>query len=265
MFCVGGRRSESVLARATAVGVSGLVFVGMLAGAHKPAAAHEPAGQHAEFSVGAEASRQAWSVYSGVTVAPFGALSEDGLRLRTTGGYGGFRYAGLRPSGGSSELVKFRGTVSFADLLVGYHRQLGPLTLKLYAGATATRHAIDPFDPEAEVQGAGVGGKAAVETWWTISDMAWTSLDLSYATLHETYAGRLRVGLRVVPVLSAGVEVAANGNIDGRTGRVGGFLRYEWAQGEVSASGGLMTDWADIEKVDAHGGGYATISWLNRF
>ena len=126
------------------------------------------------------------------------------------------------------------------------------------------RHAIDPFDAEAEVQGPGVGGKVAVETWWTISDMAWSSLDVSYGTLHESYAGRLRLGWRVVPVLSAGVEAAADGNIDGRSGRVGGFLRYEWAQGEVSASGGLMTDWADIERIDARGG-YATISWLNRF
>lgn len=259
MFCVGGRRPQLVLARA--VGVGGLV---MLAFASRPAGAQDRAGQQTEFSVGAEASRQAWSIYSGATVAPFGALSEDGLRLRTTGGYGSFRYSGLRASGGGSELVKFRGTVSFADLLVGYHRQLGPLTLKLYAGAVAARHAIDPFDAEAEVQGAGVGGKAAVETWWTISDVAWSSLDVSYATLHESYAGRLRLGWRVFPVLSTGLEVAADGNVDGRSGRVGGFLRYEWAQGEVSASGGLMTDWADLEKIDARGG-YATVSWLNRF
>lgn len=259
MFRVGGRRLQSVLARA--VGAGGLV---VLALAHNPAAAHQPSKEQAEFSLGAQAARQAWSVYSGATVAPFGALSEDGLRLRTTGGYGSFRYSGLRASGGGSELVKFRGTVSFADLLVGYHRQLGPLTLKLYAGAMVARHAIAPFDAEAEVQGAGVGGKVSVETWWTISDMAWSSLDVSYGTLHESYAGRLRLGWQVVPVLSAGVEAAADGNIDGRSGRVGGFLRYEWAQGEVSASGGLMTDWADIERIDARGG-YATISWLNRF
>jgi hypothetical protein len=250
-----------VLVHALAAGVSGLI---VLAGAHNPASAQTASGQQSEFSVGAEASQLAWSIYSSATVAPFGALSQDGLRLRTTGGYGSVGYSGLRPSGSSSELVKFRGTVSFADLLVGYHRQLGPLTLKLYAGATATRHSIDPFDPEAEVQGAGVGGKAAVETWWTISDMAWSQLDVSYAKLHETYAGRLRLGWRMMPLLSAGLEAAAHGNVDGNSGRIGGFLRYEWAQGEVSASGGLMTDWAGIETIDARGG-YATVSWLNRF
>jgi hypothetical protein len=250
-----------VLAHALAGGVIGFV---MLAGAHSQAAAHGPAGEQTEISIGAQASRQAWSIYSSMTVAPFGALSQDGLRLRTTGGYGAFRYSGLRASGGGEETVRFRGTVSFADLLVGYHRQLGPLTLKLYAGAAAARHAIDPFDAEAEVPGAGVGGKAAVETWWTMSDVAWAQLDASYATLHEAYAGRLRLGWRIFPALSTGVEAEADGNADGSSGRLGGFLRYEWAQGEVSASGGLMTDWADVERIDARCG-YATISWLNRF
>jgi Cellulose biosynthesis protein BcsS len=227
--------------------------------------AQQPAGQHAEVGLGTGVSRDAWSVYSSMTVAPFGALTEDGLRLRTTGGYGAFQYSALRPLGGGGQLIKFRGSVSFGDLLVGYHQQLGGLTLKLYAGAMATRYLIEPFDPEAKVQGTGVGGKAALETWWTISEQAWASLDLSYGSLRETYAGRLRLGWRLVPVVSAGLEVAADGNSDGDSGRVGGFLRYEWADGEISASAGMLTDWAGIEKIDARGGAYATLSWLNRF
>jgi hypothetical protein len=230
-----------------------------------PSAAQQPTGQNAEVGLGAGVSRDAWSVYSSMTVAPFGALTEDGLRLRTTGGYGAFQYSAMRPSGGGGQLVKFRGSVSFGDLLVGYHQQLGALTLKLYAGGMATRQVIDPFDPEAEVQGPGIGGKAVIETWWTISEQAWASLDLSYGSLHETYAGRLRLGWRLVPVVSAGLEVSADGNSDGDSGRVGAFLRYEWASGEISVSAGMMTDWAGIEKIDTRGGAYATVSWLNRF
>jgi hypothetical protein len=229
-----------------------------------PAVAQQPAGQHAEVGLGAGVSRDAWSVYSSMTVAPFGALTQDGLRLRTTGGYGAFQYTAVRPSGGGRP-IKFQGSVSFGDLLVGYHQQMGALTLKLCAGAMAARYVIDPFDPEAHVQGAGVGGKAALETWWTISEQAWASLNLSYGSLHQTYAGRLRLGWRLMPVLSAGVAVAADGNTDGDSGRVGGFLRYEWADGEISASAGMLTDWAGIEKIDTRGGAYATVSWLNRF
>ena len=262
MFCVGGPRFLVRRTRSTVVGVG---VVAALCCIGTPTMAQQTGGQHAEVGLGTGVSRDAWSVYSSMTVAPFGALTEDGLRLRTTGGYGAFQYTALRPSGGGGTLIKFRGSVSFGDLLVGYHQQLGGLTLKLYAGAMATRYVIDPFDPEAQVQGTGVGGKAALETWWTVSEQAWVSLDLSYGSLHETYAGRLRLGWRLVPVVSAGLEVAADGNSDGDSGRVGAFLRYEWADGEISASAGMLTDWAGIEKIDARGGAYATVSWLNRF
>jgi len=237
----------------------------MLCGVGTPAVAQQTAGQHSEVGLDTGVSRDAWSVYSSMTVAPFGALSEDGLRLRTTGGYGAFRHTTVRPSGGGGQLIKFRGSVSFGDLLVGYHQQLGGLTLMPYAGAMATRYVIDPFDPEAHVQGTGVGGKGVLETWWTFSEQAWASLDLSYRSLHETYAGRLRLGWRFISVVSAGLEVAADGNSDGDSGRVGGFLRYEWVDGEISASAGMLTDWAGMEKIDTRGGAYATVSWLNRF
>lgn len=264
MFCTGGRNIGAILVRAAAACAIILVIFGWDC-TYRSSVAQGVAGQHTELGLGAGVSREAWSLYSTMTVAPFGVLSEDGLRLRTTGGYGAFRYSAVRPQGGGDQLIKFRGTVSFADLLVGYHQQLGGLTLKLYGGAMATRHVIDPFDPEAEVQGTGVDAKAVLETWWTISEQAWASLDLSYGTLHESYAGRLRLGWRLIPVLSAGVEVAADGNSDGDFGRIGTFLRYEWADGEISASAGMMTDWAGIEKIDTRGGAYGSISWLNRF
>jgi Cellulose biosynthesis protein BcsS len=263
MFRVRGRSFGLFLSRPV---MAGAVILVVLAcdGGHRPGMAQEAAGQHTEISVGAAVSQQYWSVYSGATFAPFGALTEDGVRLRASGGYGAFHYSALRPSGGGGQLVKFRGTVSFGDLLVGYHQQLGALTLKLYAGAMATRHVIDPFDPEASVQGSDIGGKTVLETWWTLGEHAWASLDVSYGTLHDTYGGRLRFGWRLAQPLSTGIEVAADGNTDGDSGRVGAFVRYEWAQGEVSASGGLMTDWAGIEKIDARGA-YATIAWMNRF
>lgn len=263
MFCVKGCSFRLFLSRPI---VAGAVILGTLAGdgGHRPAMAQQAGGQNTEIAAGAAVSRQYWSVYSGTTVAPFGALTEDGLRLRATGGYGAFQYSAFRPSGGGGQLVKFRGTVSFGDLLVGYHQQVGALTFKLYAGAMASRHVIDPFDPEASVQGSGIGGKTVLETWWTLGEHAWASLDVSYGTLHDTYGGRLRFGWRLAPPLSTGIEVAADGNTDGDSGRVGAFVRYEWAQGEISASTGLMTDWAGIEKIDARGA-YATIAWLSRF
>src|SRR5262245_33439002 len=91
-----------------------------------------------EFRAGAQAYQRVWSAYSGTTVAPFGAIQEDGLRLRLATGYGADTYSGPRALGTRSQVIKFNGTTSFADALVGYHKQLGPLTLKVFTGLTAT-------------------------------------------------------------------------------------------------------------------------------
>ena len=62
--------------------------------------------------------------------------------------------------------------------------------------------------------------------------------------------------------------MAADGNTDGDSGRVGAFVRYEWASGELSASAGATND----KLLD--GGGpsvarastpFVTLSWLTRF
>jgi hypothetical protein len=86
---------------------------------------------HFELWSGAQGYRQVWSIYSGVSTAPFGSIQEDGLRIRVIGGYGADSYSGSPPAGGPGQ-VTYKGTTSFADALVGYHRQLGPLTLKLF-------------------------------------------------------------------------------------------------------------------------------------
>lgn len=222
-----------------------------------------------EMSVGAQAYSHAWSLYSGVTAAPFAGLDQDGLRLRAVGGYGAYQYAGRRAAGVSSRIVAFDGQTTFADLLAGYHKQLGPVTLKGFAGLTTTEHRISPDDPETAIRGGGIGAKLALETWWTISEQAWSSIDVSWGSLHDSYAGRGRLGWRLLPALSVGLEAGAAGNLECDIARVGGFLRYEWAAGEVSASGG----WSNDKLLDGRQSAglleastpFATVSWLTRF
>jgi hypothetical protein len=222
-----------------------------------------------EFWAGAQAFKHAWSLYTGTTVAPFADIQEDGVRLRVVGGYGAYRYAGPRAVGVSSQIVHFKGTVSFSDALVGYQKQLGPVTVKAFAGLTTAQYHVAPDDPETTIRGPGVGGKAALETWWNIADRAWSSVDVSWATLHDSYAARARLGWRFLPALSAGLEVAGAGNREVDTVRAGGFLRYEWTTGELSASGGLSNDrlWQGVDRssVTHSNAPFATLSWLARF
>ncbi len=228
-----------------------------------------PSVSHFEFWAGAQAFKHAWSLYSGTTVAPFTSIQQDGPRLRMVGGYGGYSYAGPRAAGVGSQTVNFKGTVAFTDALLGYHKQLGPLTVKVFAGLTAGQYRAEPDDPETTIRGPGLGGKVALETWWNIGDRAWSSVDLSWGSLHDSYAARGRLGWRFLPALSAGLEAGGAGNLECDTVRVGGFLRYEWESGELSASGGLSNDklWQGVGRSDAAQSStpFATLSWLTRF
>jgi hypothetical protein len=223
-----------------------------------------------EFWSGAQAYDHVWSAYSGTTMAPFGAIQEDGVRLRLVTGYGADSYSGPRAVGVGSQIIKLNGTASFADALVGYHKQLGPLTLKVFAGLTAADNQVKPDDPETIIRGLGFGGKVAIETWWNLGDQAWTSVDLSWGSLYQSYAARARLGWRFMPALSIGPEAGLIGNVECDIVRVGGFVRYELASGEISVSGGASND-----KLRGGSGSLLTaaqastpvamVSWLTRF
>lgn len=246
-----------------------------IAGLASPAQADPPKGSDAvapqprlEIWSGGQALGATWSAYSGASWAPFGSVRENGPRLRATLGTGG--YDG--------------GMAAFADVLIGYHKQLGPVTLKVFGGLTAAEHL--PAEPTAMLVGTALGPKALVETWWSITDKTWASLDLAVALPHMhlayahlapqadpnriDYTGRIRLGWRVWPELSVGFEGGAGGPLastlpttwqDGMA-HAGGFLRYEWAGGEVSVSGGVLVGGDERE---GHGHSFATVSVLTRF
>jgi hypothetical protein len=219
--------------------------------------------------VGAQAYTHVWSLYSGATIAPFGSIDDDGWRLRAVAGYGTDRYSGPRAVGaGLPQVFNFKGTGSFADLLLGYHQQLGPVTLKAYAGISLADREVTPNDPESVIHGTGVGARIALETWWNLSDRAWTSVDIAWGSLYRSYAARARVGWRLTPALSLGLEAGAAGNLEGDVARAGVFARYEWTAGELSASAGATTDGL----LDGIGPSLArsttpfvTVNWLTRF
>ena len=222
-----------------------------------------------EMDAGGQGFSHAWSLYTGMTAAPFAGLDQDGLRLRAVGGYGAYAYSGPRALGTGSRVVEFNGVAAFADLLAGYQKQVGPLTLKGFAGLMVAEHWLTPDDPETAVRGQGFGAKLALEAWWTISERAWSSADISWGTLYDSYSARGRLGWRLLPTLSAGLETGAFGNVECDVARVGAFLRYEWASGEVSASTGRsndsLLDGTQGSRLTQSSTPFATFSWLTRF
>ena len=217
--------------------------------------------QSLEAWAGAEVFQHVWSLYAGATYAPFGSMNADGFRLRAVAGYGAYSYTSPRWTGARVETFTFDGKTTFAEALAGYHKQLGSVTIKFFAGLTLADK--DGDDPELR-SGTDIGAKVAVETWWNITDQAWTSVDLSWTTLHEVYGARARLGWRLWPEVSIGVEGGATGSWGYDSARIGGFVRYEWANGEASLSAGVLGDGLGSRWEGAQGP-FATINVLKRF
>ena len=216
-----------------------------------------------EAWAGADASSNVWLLYTGLTVAPYCHMFDDGLRLRFTGGYGGYAYEGYRRRGHNGGLASFKGRMAFTDVLVGYLKRFGPLTAKGFVGAAAIGHDIRPLDADNPVQGLDYGPKVVVEFWLNMGPEAWSSVDLNWTSLHYTYAGRVRTGYRILDQVSAGVEARIDGNALDKDVRGGAFVRYEWHGGEISIAGGVAGQF--FEDAKSMTTPYASAIWLMQY
>lgn len=245
-----------------------------------------------EVWAGADISDNVWLVYSGVTVAPWSGIHDEGLRFRATGGYGEYNYNSLVGDGaGGTHWQRFDARTYYADVLIGYLKRFGELTAKAFVGASMITHDIEPLDEQALAFGDEVGVKGVIELWLNIGERGWGSLDLSWASAHDTRAARARLGYRFWPRISLGVEGGVNmdaqaecrvdGNSTSRCNRLsddldradlldyaraGVFARYEWGTGEMSLSAGALGDSFGSGSHDkTEIAPYVTLNWLTQF
>lgn len=222
-----------------------------------------------EAWTGTDVTAPGWSVHGGLTAALFGDVRDNGWRIRSTASYGEYRY---RRSYWDSEAQKEHERVEFKsqrytiDALLGYQQTLGPTTVKAFAGLVE-EHKLDVarggspilLDDENGLEGSRRGLKLAIETWTRLGDWGFAQADMSWSAPLDSYAGRVRLGYRLDANWSAGVEASAYGNGVPDQGRAGGFVRLEWATGEVSLSSGLAGDERKADEI------YGTLSALLRF
>lgn len=210
---------------------------------------------------GAEAFRHAWALYAGMTYAPAG-ITEPGWRFRVVAGQSSYRYRDGTVTGQAVQ--------PFADLFVGYQVQLSALTLKLFGGVGGSADLRAPAQVVDIWGHSRLSPKLAAEAWWTINDSAWASFDNAFSTAQASLWSRARIGMRVLPSLSIGPEVTLAGEVAHLSARLGGFVRYDWRDGEIAISAGLARDatsstGAGASDQTAAPSPYATLMWLQRF
>ncbi len=226
-------------------------------------------GPHFESWTGVEGAADSLSVYGGVVAALYGDIRRDGWRVRVDGGYGvyGFNKPLQRWLDQGVSGVRYRGSSTFADVLIGYKKSWGPWTLKGYAGWIQESHTTRPDEGQIGVAGVQYdvesretqGFKGVFETWLRLNDWGFLQTDVSWSSPQSTYSGRTRFGYRLNRSWSTGVEAALFGNREHSGGRAGGFVRLEGERGEVSLGVGLDGNG------DGIGGGYGSVSALLRF
>jgi hypothetical protein len=200
---------------------------------------------NAEIFTGVGATSNSVSGYLGGGYAFGKGLYESGWRLRAVGSLGSYDYRGTLFDGGEDLATTFDGQASYGAAMIGYQFRRQSLFLKLFAGVEAEDQAITPHDPANSVQGSAVGAKIVVESWWDATPRLYTSLDASFGTAFDEYWSLARLGYRIGPILSLGLESGALGNEEYDAGKAGGFARINLAVGEATISGGFTGNYLE--------------------
>ena len=167
-------------------------------------------------------------------------------------------------SGVGERRVSLKRTGSFADMLLGYHKGFGALTVKAYAGIAYTNEQWLQDGADGGSPGSDLSAKVLVESWLNLTPAAFAQLDAGWTSLRNTTTARVRLGYRILPSLSIGPEAGYWSAVDAEADsgvaawRYGAFARFEWKGGEVSLSAGVADDDRDSHL-------YATINALMRF
>lgn len=215
--------------------------------------------------------RDVWLLYTGVTLAPWSEnIYAPGWRFRAQSGYGEYTYQ--LDDGGS--LSAHKGSISYADALIGYHWQEGAFTAKIFAGLSVIDHIALPSASKGRLVGLKWGPKAATELWLDIGETQWTSLNLSFTTAHSTVSARWRYGFDIMDGLSFGPELRLDTNAglyEGYSdlfreyeGRAGVFAAYTWDGYELTLAGGFAAYVKGFEAAEQITP-YATVNFLMQF
>jgi len=225
-------------------GAGGLAFLGFCLSAWAASAA--PDAPRTEYFTGFEVSDNYASGYVGGGYA-FGkaGLQEQGFRLRAVGAFGRYHYDSALPVDGVYVPTNFDGQDAFLAALIGYQLRPGRLILKLFAGVEAEDQHIVPHDPNNSVQGSALGLRLQAESWLDLSEKVFLSADAAYGTAFQEYWALARLGYRLRPRFSLGLEGGALGNEEYDAGRGGGFARVNFRDMEVTLSGGFTGNYLE--------------------
>lgn len=206
------------------------------------------------FYTGVDIARDNGYGWGGMAWAPFAAMDQEGLRVRTQTGGGRYQYRTQALPGGWNT-----GNKTDGEVLLGWQFLRGAQAIALYAGVNVVDNRLDDPDPGNPDQGTQFGAKFVAE-WFYRLDERWTlTAALSASTADGTVNGRASAGWQAFSWLAVGVETGATTDWLDQSARIGLFLTCPLAGQELRAAAGWR--WSS----DSDASPYGTLSLFMPF
>ncbi len=200
---------------------------------------------------GFDGSKDNYSAWAGVLIAPFGDLDTSGMRVRILGEGGAYSYP---VTGGSIDGITTAGSV-----LAGYGFEGDNYSINLLAGATAINHMLSAIDATNHVQGTAVGATAHADARVNPTPSTLAYGEGEYSTAFRTYYANAKFGIQLANItgLFIGPEASVLGDRHSNQWRVGGHLT-EFTVGPLQVA--LSAGYADDDTVGVSPYGHIEVS-----
>jgi hypothetical protein len=173
------------------------------------------------------------------TIAPFAPLSQSGLRLRIGGFGGGYAYASAEQ--GATRTID--GAFQQGAAMVGYEWVSQHAEIAGYIGAEIAHNGITPNDPSNTVKGTRGGARIGAEFYANPTDDTMMSGVASYASDHNAYYARGKLGVAIFDKVFLGPEALALGDDFFHQWRLGAHVSgLQLGAAQFGVSGGYLRD-----------------------
>ncbi len=172
------------------------------------------------------------------TIAPFTNFDQSGMRLRLGGIVGQYGYTASTKGLGHIDGSQEQGSAS-----LGYEWVSATSSLAGFIGAEVHNDRLTPVDPTNPVAGTAAGLRAEFDFYTRPTLVTMAAGQFAYSTVHNSYYGALRYGLRVFGGAYVGPEIMALGDDFYRQWRLGAHVSgFGFGGIEFGASGGYAND-----------------------
>lgn len=172
------------------------------------------------------------------TIAPFGGLEQNGLRIRMVGLMGGYSYDASAVGVG-----KVNGDQVGGSLLLGHDWIVDKTKFGVFGGLDVLNNKLNKNDPDNKTEGTTIGFKAGFDFYTTPTTSTMATGTFAFSTANSAYYMRLKGGIAVYEQVYIGPETLVLGDSFYSQWRLGMHLSgVKLGPVQFGVSGGYVND-----------------------